>query len=136
MRLQPSHGAHCGNSGRFLRWYTSVRRAADGRIWIAGIPLNARAQGENAFIAALIAQAKLTIRGGMLRWRDEALAAPPLVLNEVQLSLSNKGDWHRLEGSAGTPEKSGLLKLSARIQRRRFASSGDPIHWKGKFELV
>src|SRR5260364_185515 len=69
-------------------------------------------------------------------WRDEALAAPPLVLNEVQLSLSNKGDWHRLEGSAGTPEKSGLLKLSARIQRRRFASSGDPIHWKGKFELV
>src|SRR5260363_189264 len=113
-----------------------ARRAADGRIWIAGIPLNARAQGENAFIAALLAQAKLTIRGGMLCWRDEALAAPPLVLNEVQLSLSHKGDWHRLEGSAGTPETSGLLKLSARIQRRRFASSGGPIHWKGKFELV
>lgn len=121
----------------------AARRAANGQIWIAGIPLDTQARGESAFITALLNQRVVRVHHGTVQWRDEARALPPLVLNDLQLTLFNNGHRHRLDVQANrgadTRAKSagsGSLKLHARFRHRRFSSAADPAHWKGQFEFA
>lgn len=78
-----------------------VRRGIDGRISIAG--LEAEGGSDPAALEWLLAQSHIRIRDATLVWEDRQRQAPPLVLEEVQFGLDNRGHRHRLGLSALPP---------------------------------
>ena len=90
----------------------SMRREADGRVYIAGIPLNTEASG-NDFSDWLLAQRRIVIRQARVSWEDATRAAPRLELQGVNLTLENFGSHHRFGLTAEPP-----AKLASRLDVR------------------
>ncbi|MBS0493300.1 MAG: TIGR02099 family protein [Proteobacteria bacterium] len=84
-----------------------IRRAADGRITMAGLDFNTNAQGDSRAADWLFAQTEVALRGGTLRWTDEQRAAAPLALADVDLVLRNGGWRHALRLDATPPPEWG-----------------------------
>ncbi len=81
-----------------------IRRAPDGRIFVAGLPVAQGAGDSNAATDWLFSQGEVVIREGTLRWNDELRGAPELALSKVDLVLRN-GNWrHSLRIDATPPE--------------------------------
>ncbi len=80
----------------------SVRREADGHVFIAGIPLNTEASG-NDFSDWLLAQQRIVINRAKVSWEDASRAAPRLELQGVNLLLENFGSHHRFGLTAEPP---------------------------------
>ncbi|MBA3998709.1 MAG: TIGR02099 family protein [Candidatus Accumulibacter sp.] len=90
----------------------NLRRSADGRIFVAGIPLN-QENSDSDVSGWVLAQQRIRIRGATLVWEDEQRQAPALVLEDVNFGLDNNGRHHRFGLSALPPEA-----LAARIDLR------------------
>lgn len=107
----------------------NLRRAADGRIFVAGIPL--KQQDSDSDVSGwVLAQQHIRIRGATLVWEDELRQAPALVLEDVNFSLDNSGHHHRFGLSALPPEA-----LAARIDLRgdfRGRDLDTLAAWKGQ----
>ena len=88
-----------------------VRREADGRITVAGI--DAEGESDPALADWVLAQRRIRIRDAMIVWEDRQRGAPPLVLEDLQFGLDNRGDEHRFGLSAAPPPA-----LAARIDVR------------------
>jgi len=88
-----------------------VRREADGRITVAGI--DAEGESDPALADWVFAQRRIRIRDAMIVWEDRQRGAPPLVLEDLQFGLDNRGDEHRFGLSAAPPPA-----LAARIDVR------------------
>ena len=89
-----------------------LRRNAEGRYFIAGIPLNQ--DGSDSDVAAwVLEQRRIRIDGATLVWDDELRQAPTLVLEDVNLALDNDGRRHRFGLTAQPPDG-----LAARIDIR------------------
>lgn len=81
----------------------TVRRAADGQIFIAGIAVTSAAeQGTDS--DWIFSQPEIAIRHGKLQWVDEMRGAAPLLLRDVDLVLRNKRWSHSLRLDATPPE--------------------------------
>ncbi|MDD5296093.1 MAG: YhdP family protein [Rhodocyclaceae bacterium] len=80
----------------------SVRREADGRLYIAGILLNTEAEG-TGFSDWLLAQQRIVIRDARIAWSDARRGAPTLDLSHVNLLLENSGRHHRFGFTAEPP---------------------------------
>ena len=81
----------------------TVRRAADGQIFVAGIAVTANAeQGTDS--DWIFSQPEIAIRHGKLQWVDEMRGVPPLQLQDVDLVLRNKRWSHSLRLDATPPE--------------------------------
>lgn len=62
-----------------------MRRASDGRIYVAGLEF-AQNQGDSSAAADwLFSQGEVYIKGGTVRWTDEQRGAPELALEKVDL---------------------------------------------------
>ena len=84
-----------------------IRRAADGRFWVAGLPLSEHSNGDHAGMDWLFAQPEVVVQGGSIHWADEQRNAPPLALQEVRVLLRN-GTWrHQLRLDATPPPEWG-----------------------------
>lgn len=71
-----------------------VQRNAQGKILIGGIPLSQ--QGEKSDMSDwLLHQSEIVIADAKLVWQDDLRGAPPLVLNAVNLRMSNVFSRHR-----------------------------------------
>ena len=81
----------------------NLRRAGDGSIFIAGIPLSSR-QSDSDVSDWILAQRRIRIRGATLVWQDELRKAPELVLEDLDLALDNDGNRHRFGLTARPPE--------------------------------
>ncbi|RQO82635.1 YhdP family protein [Acidovorax sp. FJL06] len=111
-----------------------VRRATDGRIYVAGLEF-AQHQGDNNDAADwLFSQGEVFIQGGTVRWTDEQRGAPELALEKVNLVLRN-GNWHHHMRLDATPPPAwgdrfsvvGLFR--APLLRAR---DGNWKHWNGQ----
>ncbi|MFY9259131.1 MAG: YhdP family protein [Gallionella sp.] len=71
-----------------------VTRDRDGKIFIGGIAL-AQQGNNNDMSDWLLHQSNIVVRDAKIIWQDDKRAAPPLVLNAVNLRLSSKFDRHR-----------------------------------------
>ena len=88
-----------------------VRRNAAGHLFVAGIEITqgAKAQasdrpdGGHSFADWLLAQKRITIRDAIIEWHDDARAAPPLRLTQVNLQLENGWRHHRIGFTAQPP---------------------------------
>ncbi|MES2980511.1 MAG: YhdP family protein [Pseudomonadota bacterium] len=85
-----------------------VRRAADGRIFVAGLEVARNIPAdEGQLLEWLFSQEELAFRGGTVRWTDELRAAPPLVLTNVDWVLRNPGKRHMMRLDATPPAEWG-----------------------------
>lgn len=78
-----------------------VRRETSGRITVAGIA----AEGDSDPAAArwVLEQRRIRIRDATIVWEDRLRGAPPLLLEDLQFGLDNRGRHHRFGLSALPP---------------------------------
>ncbi len=84
-----------------------VRRAADGRLFVAGLELSqaqgAGKQDDGRAADWFFRQGEFVIRGGTVRWTDEMRTAPPLQLEKVDFVVRNTARRHALRLDATPP---------------------------------
>ena len=111
-----------------------IRRTADARIFIAGLPFSGAAAGDTRAADWLFSQAEVVVRGGTVRWHDELRDAPPLALSQVDVLLRN-GQWrHSLRVDASPPPEWGERFLLVGKFRQPLLSlrSGHWQQWSGQ----
>lgn len=107
----------------------ALRREADGRIFVAGIPIEGGGEG-GGFSDWLLGQREIVVRDAAVSWSDAQRAAPELRLDRVNLRLAHVGGRYRFGLQAQPP--AGLAStLDARgdIVSRQPA---DPSTWSGE----
>jgi uncharacterized protein (TIGR02099 family) len=112
----------------------SVRRAPDGRIWIAGFALPAATTDGSGAADWVFAQTELVVRGGRVRWSDELRGLPTLELTDVDVLVRNRGRSHSLRVDADPPAGWGArLSLQGRFLQPLFSRRhGDWRSWSGQ----
>lgn len=108
----------------------TVVRDEAGRIGIADLAVSPGAPPGAGF-AWLLAQPRVAVRDGELHWRDARDPGGQLTLADVELSLSNSGERHRLAARADFPQAlCRECKLTADV-------TGDPFTaaWDGEVAL-
>lgn len=112
-----------------------VRRAGDGRIWIAGFELPESSAGDSSAAADWVfSQGELVVRHGKVRWTDELRGLPPLELDDVDVLIRNRHLTHSLRVDANPPQGWGTrLSVQGKFQQPLFASHrGDWRNWSGQ----
>ena len=111
-----------------------IRRTADARIFIAGLPFSDSATGDTRAADWLFAQSELIVRGGTVRWHDALRAAPTLTLHHVDALLRN-GNWrHSLRVDATpAPEWGERFVLMGQFRQPLLSTrSGHWEQWSGQ----
>lgn len=109
-----------------------VRRTRDGRFYVGGVPVNP-ADHSSGLSNWLLRQGRVELDDATLTWRDETRAAPPLVLQAVDLTLVNVRREHRFELNATPPAALARpLSVNARL---RALDDADPASWTGAVML-
>ena len=88
-----------------------VRRESNGRIMVAG--LETEGESDPAFAEWVLEQPRIRIHDATIVWDDRLRKAPPLILEDLQFGLDNRGSHHRFGLSAAPPSE-----LAARIDVR------------------
>jgi uncharacterized protein (TIGR02099 family) len=88
-----------------------VRRDTAGRISIAGV--EAEGESDPRLAEWVFNQPRIRVRNAIIIWEDALRAAPPLVLEDLQFGLDNRGSRHRFGLSAVPP-----AHLASRIDIR------------------
>jgi uncharacterized protein (TIGR02099 family) len=111
-----------------------IRRAADGRIFVAGLDFSRSSDNEGRGADWFFGQTEFVIRGGTVRWTDEKRAAPPLELDEVDFVMRNRGRGHALRIDATPPPAWGDRFSLLGVFRERLLSthSGRWQEWQGQ----
>ena len=114
-----------------------ISRAADGAFSVAGVPIQAKHTGNDAFMTWLLRQQAIVLRDGTLRWHDGERSAPELALKRIKLAILNDGPHHRLALQA-QPDGDllhGPLDFRADFSTPRFSVFGRPANWTGQAYL-
>jgi uncharacterized protein YhdP len=102
-----------------------VRRAPDGRIFVAGLDFSRSGDNEGQAAEWFFRQGEFAIVGGMLRWTDELRGAPPLALSDVDLVVRNKARRHSMRLDATPPAEWGERFSLAGLFRQPLLSGRD-----------
>ena len=115
----------------------TIRRKTNGDIYLAGINL-AGEGSKSDFPNWLLSQAEITIKNAQVTWQDDLRHAPPLSLNQLNLTLANP-TWKSLFGqhqfeltalpSIGTSQ---LIKANGRFVGRDVSNTKA---WHGEIFL-
>jgi len=62
-----------------------IRRAADGKLFIAGLPFTPGGASDGGAADWLFSQGEVVVRGGTVHWSDALHPAPPLALDAVDI---------------------------------------------------
>jgi uncharacterized protein (TIGR02099 family) len=105
----------------FYRPQLSLRRGADGVIYLADKAINTAGSDEDgAFTEWLLAQPSLGVHDATLTWRDEKVGAPEVRLSNVQIELRKDLGHHRAALTAvGPPGLAGRIDFRADVRLRR-----------------
>ena len=111
-----------------------VRRAADGRIFVAGLDFSASSGNDGRAADWFFRQTEFVIRNGTVRWTDELRAAPPLALAQVDFVMRTGARRHALRLDA-TPPPAWGARFSVRGlfgQPLLSVRPGQWQHWEGQ----
>ncbi|MGE5095567.1 MAG: YhdP family protein, partial [Betaproteobacteria bacterium] len=105
----------------FYRPELSLRRGADGLIYLADKALNTAAAGDDgAFTEWLLSQPSVGIHDASLTWRDEKVGAPEVRLTNVQIELRKELGHHRAALTAVPPrELAAAIDIRADVKLSR-----------------
>jgi uncharacterized protein YhdP len=120
----------------------TVRRHRDGQLSIAGLTLASSKDDAGASKAAadwIFTQDEWRIQQGRVRWIDDLRAAPPLLLEAVDLDLRNTAGRHRLALTATPPAGWGQrFEVTADLRApllARLQHPGDWMRWRGDVQV-
>ena len=110
-----------------------IRRDADGRLFVAGIFIDTRKTGDGRNAEWVLAQHRIVIRDGRVRWSDAQRNAPELLLDHVNFRLENRWQQHAFALSAQPPAAlAEPLDLRGIFHHPRFARRiADVSKWTG-----
>ncbi|CDG84921.1 YhdP family protein [Janthinobacterium agaricidamnosum] len=111
-----------------------IRRATDGKLYVAGILIETRPGADGKGADWVLSQREIVIREGRLRWTDDQYQRPELALDNVNLLLRNKWRNHQL-GLQATPPAAlaAPLDVRANFSHPAFAARlSDVTMWKGE----
>lgn len=116
----------------------AVRRAADGRIYVAGIEIAQNQGGDGRGADWFFSQTEWVITGGQVQWLDELRGAPPLQLQQVDLRMHNGVRLHELRLDATPPaELGGRFSLRGRFHQPLLSTAaGRWQQWQGQFYAI
>lgn len=111
-----------------------IRRAADGRIFVAGLDFSRTSDNEGRAAEWFFRQTEFVVKGGTLRWVDEMRAAPPLALDNVDFVMRNGVRSHALRLDATPPPEWGeRFSLQGLFQQPLLSTHhGRWQEWKGQ----
>ena len=117
-----------------LRPDLDVQRDAQGKFFVAGLPVRMQQGGDSGTADWVLRQHEIRIVDGTLHWRDELRQSPPLALQGVDLLLRNRGRMHRFALKATPPANiAAPLDVRAAFAHPRFAKKiADPAQWSGE----
>ena len=97
----------------------SVRRSADGRIWLAGLDVSSGgAEPDAALLNRIFSQPEFVIRDGSVVWTDDKRAVAPLALRAVNVVLRNRSRVHEFRFDATPPAEWGeRFSAMARLEQ-------------------
>lgn len=112
-----------------------VRRSADGKLQVAGLAVDttgAQPQ-DNRLFDWLLAQGKVELTDGKLRWLDEKNRLPQLDVGNIQLRVQRLGSRHilKLEAQSATLAPRPLV-VQADFRHEYLHSTGDWRNWHGQ----
>ena len=111
-----------------------IRRTLDGKVYVAGLDINQTQSSNNDAADWIFSQTEFAIQGGTLRWIDEKVKAPPLVLSQVDAVMRNGTRRHDFRIDATPPQEWGD-RFSLRGQFKQPLLSGGAGHfanWSGQ----
>ncbi|HXN15451.1 MAG TPA: YhdP family protein, partial [Usitatibacter sp.] len=115
----------------FYRVHLSLRRGADGLIYLADKPLNESGPGDGAFTEWLLSQPQLAVHEATLTWHDEKSGAAEVELTRVEIALRHHLGHHRAAVTAVVPrEIASRVEVRADVVLRR-----DGPRWRAAGEL-
>lgn len=80
-----------------------VRRAADGRIFVAGLDFSQGGADDGRAADWFFSQAEIVVNNGTVRWTDELQGADTLALERLTFVARNRGQRHRMRLDATPP---------------------------------
>ena len=111
-----------------------MRRSADGRFWVAGLPISNAEHSDGVAADWVFSQTELVVRHGTVNWTDELRGAPVLTLTDVNAVLRNRHRKHSLRLDASPPEQWGdpIQLLGDFKQPLLSTHAGDWHQWDGQ----
>jgi uncharacterized protein (TIGR02099 family) len=111
-----------------------AERNAEGQIFVAGLPVQRKAQGDPGIADWLLAQKAIGIDNATLVWTDRQRGAPELRMERVSLVLQNEDEQHRFGLVAILPKpNAGRLEVRAEMTGETVAHPGE---WIGRFYVT
>lgn len=111
-----------------------IRRTAQGRMLVAGMPLDpvGAAPRDNRFLDWLLAQGKVDLVNGKVRWLDEKHGLPLLEVGDIHLTSRREGARHTVKLEARSPTLSPQpLVMQADFRNAYLTSAGNWRNWNG-----
>jgi len=110
-----------------------IRRAADGRLFVAGLDFS-RSHDDGRAADWFFRQTEFVIRHGTVRWTDESRGAPPLALDSVDLVMRNSARRHAMRLDATPPPEWGERFTLRGVFRQPLLSvhAGRWQEWQGQ----
>lgn len=107
-----------------------IERDAAGKIYVAGLPVTPADDRREPAADWVLRQRHVDIRNALVIWEDHQRAAPPLIVEHLDLRLDNLGPWHRF-GLRGVPAAgmSGAIDVRGDL---RGDSLGELSGWRGQ----
>ena len=113
----------------------SIRRSADGRIWIAGVPLPpVTSDTDDPVIDWIFSQPALLLQHGTVQWTDALLGTPTVTITDLNLVLRNGVLNHSIRAEANPPGGWGeRVSILAEFKEPFIGlNTNHWRHWKGQ----
>lgn len=112
-----------------------VQRTPDGRLMVAGMSVDpaGSAPRNNRFLDWLLAQGRVDVTEGRLRWLDEKNGLPVLEVGNIRVRTERKGSQHRVRVEASSPTLTPQpVVLEAAFRHDYLTRVGDWHNWTGQ----
>lgn len=112
-----------------------VRRTPEGRLLVAGVPVEAtqRSNDNDPFLNWLLTQGRIELVSGNLRWLDEKAKLPQLDVADIHFVAERHGAQHtvRLEAHSASLAAQPLV-FQANLRHDYLHGAGNWRHWAGQ----
>jgi len=112
-----------------------VRRTPEGRLLVAGVPVETRpsAADDDPFLNWLLAQGHIELMSGNLRWLDERARLPQLDVADIHFTAHRDGSQHaiRLEARSASLAPQPLV-FQATLRHDYLRGAANWRHWTGQ----
>jgi uncharacterized protein (TIGR02099 family) len=117
----------------FHRPDVDVRRAVDGKLYVAGMYLDLDRKGDGRSADWLLSQREVVVREGRITWTDLQRGSPPLQLENVSALMRNRWRRHQFAFHATPPAAlAAPLDVRADFSHQPFARVSEVKLWKGE----